>query len=190
MVSNLYTLTTILYPYNHSVFSLSVLYSVNYLKYSTFCYKIGFISPIGYCKFSENIWYFQIVVLEKTLETPLDCKKIKPVNPKGNQPWIFIERTDAEVEAPIFLPPDVKNWLTGKGPDAGKDWRHEETGMTEDEMLGSHPVHWNTASLTRWTRVWVNSGSWWWTGKPGMLQSMESQRVRHNWVTELNWSRI
>ena len=136
MVSNLYTLTTILYPYNHSVFSLSVPYSVNYLKYSTFCYKIGFISPIGYCKFSENIWCFQIVVLEKTLETPLDCKKIKPVNPKESQLWIFIGRTEAE--APILWPPNVKSWLTGKDPDAGKDWRQEEKGTTESEMAGWH----------------------------------------------------
>ena len=75
------------------------------------------------------------MVLEKTLESPLDCKEIKPVNPKGNQPWIFIGRTDAEAEAPILWPPDVKNWLIGKDPDAGKDWRHEEMGMTEDEML-------------------------------------------------------
>ena len=70
-------------------------------------------------------WCFWTVVLKKTLESPLDCKEIKPVNPKGNQPWIFIERTDAEAEAPILWPPEVKNWLTGKDPDAGKDWRQE-----------------------------------------------------------------
>ena len=68
-------------------------------------------------------WCFQTVVLEKTLESPLDCKEIKPVNPKGNQPWICIGRTDAEAEAPILWPPDVKSWLTGKDPDPGKDWR-------------------------------------------------------------------
>ena len=68
-------------------------------------------------------WYFQTVVLEKSLETPLDCKEIKPVHPKGNQPWIFIGRTDAEAEAPILWPPDAKSWLIGKDPDAGKDWR-------------------------------------------------------------------
>ena len=78
-------------------------------------------------------WCFWTVVLEKTLESPLDCKEIKPVNPKGNQPWLFIERTDAEAEAPILLPPDAKSWLTGKDPDAGKDWRQENKGMTEDE---------------------------------------------------------
>ena len=116
-------------------FWLSVQYSVNYLKYSTFYYKIGFISLVGQCKFSEHIWCFQIVVLEKTLESPLDSKKIKSVNPKGNQLWIFIGRTDAEVKAPIFLPHDVKSWLTGKGPDAGKDWRQKEKRVVEEEMF-------------------------------------------------------
>ena len=76
--------------------------------------------------------------LEKTLESPLDCKEIQPVHPKGNQSWIFIGRTNAEVETPILWPPDVKNWLIGKDPDAGKDWRHEGKGMTEDEMVGWH----------------------------------------------------
>ena len=85
-------------------------------------------------------WCFWTVVLEKTLESPLDCKEIKPINPKGNQPWIFIERTDAEAETLIFWPPDVKNWFTGKDSGAGKDWGQEEKGMTEDEMFGWH--HW------------------------------------------------
>ena len=76
--------------------------------------------------------------LVKILESPLDCKEIQAVNPKGNQSWIFIGRTDAEAETPIFWPPDEKNWLTGKAPDAGKDWRREEKGMTEDEMVGWH----------------------------------------------------
>ena len=83
-----------------------------------------------------KIQCFRIVVLEKTLESPLDSKEIKQVNPKGNQPWIFIERTDAEVEAPILWPPDSKSWHIRKDPDAGKDWRQEEKGMTEDEMVG------------------------------------------------------
>ena len=83
-------------------------------------------------------WYFWTVVLDKTLENPLDCKGIKPVHPKGNQSWIFIRRTVAE--APILWLPDVKNWLAGKDPDAGKDWGQEEKGMTEDEMVGWH--HW------------------------------------------------
>ena len=80
-------------------------------------------------------WYFQIVVLEKTLESPLDCTEIKLVNPKEYQHWIFTGRTDAEAEAPVLWPPDAKSWLTGKDSDAEKDWRQEEKGMTEDEML-------------------------------------------------------
>ena len=83
---------------------------------------------------------FQTVVLEKTLESPLDCKEIKPVNPKGNQPWIFIGRTDAKAEAPILWLPEVKSQLIGKDPDIGKDWRQEEKGAAEDEMVGWH--HW------------------------------------------------
>ena len=81
-------------------------------------------------------WCFWTVVLEKTLESPLDFKEVKPVNPKGNQSWIFIGRTDAEAEAPILWPPDTKNWLIGKDSDAGKDWGQEEKGMTENEMVG------------------------------------------------------
>ena len=81
-------------------------------------------------------WCFRTVVLEKTLESPLDSKAIKPVNPKGNQFWILIGRIDAEAEAPLFWPPDAKNWLTGKDPDAGKDWRQKRA--TEDEMVGWH----------------------------------------------------
>ena len=83
-------------------------------------------------------WCFRIVVLEKTLESPLDFKEIKPVRPKGSQSWIFIGRADAKAEAPILWPPDVKSWLTGKDPDAGQDWRQEEKGTTEDEMVGWH----------------------------------------------------
>ena len=86
-----------------------------------------------------KIWCFWTVVLEKTLESPLDCKEIKAVNPKGNQSWIFIGRTDAEAGTPILCPPNAKNWLIGKEPDAGKEWRQEEKGMTEDEMVGWHP---------------------------------------------------
>ena len=81
-------------------------------------------------------WCFWTVVLEKTLESPLDCKEIKPVNPKGNQYWIFIGRIDAKVEALILWSPDVKNWLIRKDPDAGQDWRQEEKGTTEDDMVG------------------------------------------------------
>ena len=84
-------------------------------------------------------WWFWTAVL-KTLESPLGCKEIKPVNPKGDQPWIFIGRTDTEAEAPILWPPDAKSWLISKYPDAGKDWRQEEKGKTEGEMVGWH--HW------------------------------------------------
>ena len=83
-------------------------------------------------------WCFWTVVLEKTLESPLDCKKIKPVNPKGSQSWIFTGRTDAEAEAPVLWPPEAKNWLIWKDSDAGKHWRWEEKGSTEDEMVGWH----------------------------------------------------
>ena len=77
-------------------------------------------------------------MLEKTLESPVDCKEIQPVHPKGNQSWIFFGRTDAEAKTPVLWPSDAKNWLFGKDPDAGKDWRQEEKGMTEDEMVGRH----------------------------------------------------
>ena len=80
-------------------------------------------------------WCFWTVVLEKTLESPLDCKEIHLVHPKGNQSWIFIGRMDAEAETSILWPPDAKNWLAGKDPDAGKDWRQEEEGMTEDGCM-------------------------------------------------------
>ena len=83
-------------------------------------------------------WCFWTVVLEKTLESPLDCKAIQPVHPKGNQSWIFIRKTDAEAETPILWPSDAKNWLIWKDPNAGNDWRWEEKGMTEDEMVGWH----------------------------------------------------
>ena len=89
---------------------------------------------------SKN-WCFWTVVLEKTLESPLDCKEIQSVHPKGNQSWLFIGRTDAEAESLILWPPDAKNWLIGKDPDAGKDWRQEEKGTTEDEMVGWHHRH-------------------------------------------------
>ena len=124
-------------------------------------------------------WCFWTAVLEKTLESLLDCKEIQPVHLKGNQSWIFIGRTD-EAEAPILWPPDVKNWLLGKDPDPGKDWRREEKGMIENEMVGWH--HWLNGH-----EVWASSGSWWWTGRPGVLQSMGLQRGGHDWVTELNW---
>ena len=122
-------------------------------------------------------WCFWTVMLEKTLESPLDCKEIKPVKPKGNQPWIFTGRTDAEAEIPILWPPDGKKWFIGKGPDPGKDWRNEKKGIADGWM----------ASLTRCTWVWVSCASWWWTGKSGMLQFMGSQRLRHEWGTGLTY---
>ena len=115
------------------------------------------------------------VVLEKTLESPLDCKKIQPVHPKGDQSWVFIGRTDVEAETPILWPPDVKSWLIWKDPDAGKDWGQEGKGTTEDEMAGWH--HQLDGH---------GFGSWWWIERPGVLRLMGSQRVRHNWATELN----
>ena len=89
-------------------------------------------------RWTPKNWCFWTVVLEETLESPLDCKEIHPVHPKGNQPWIFVGRTDAKAETLILWPPDVKNWLTGKDPDAGKDWRQEEKGTTEDKVIGWH----------------------------------------------------
>ena len=86
----------------------------------------------------QRIDAFELWFLEKTLESPLGCKEIKPVNPKGNQSWIFIGRTEVEAETPILWPPDAKNWFIWKDPDAGKDWRQEKKGMTEDEMVGWH----------------------------------------------------
>ena len=110
-------------------------------------------------------------MLEKTLESPLECKKIKPVNPKGNQSLIFIERIDAEAEAPILWPPAVKSWLIGKDPDAGKDWGQEKRA-TEDEMVGWH--HWLNGHESKQGK----------TGKPGVLQSMGSWRVGCDWAME------
>ena len=112
-------------------------------------------------------WCFWTVVLEKTLESPLYSKEIKPVNPEGSQPWIFIGRTDAEAEVPIFWPPDVKSRLIGKDPDAGKDWGQEEKGATEDEIVGWH--------YRLNGHEWANSGREWRTGNLGVLKFMGSQ---------------
>ena len=123
-------------------------------------------------------WCFWTVMLEKTLESPLHWKEIQAVHLKGNQSWILIGKTDAEAKTRILWLPDAENWLIGKDPDAGKDWRREEKGMIEDEMGGWHH------QLRTW--VWVKSGSWWWTRRPGVLQSMELQRAGHDWATELS----
>ena len=118
-------------------------------------------------------WCFWTVVLEKTLESPLDSKEIKPVNLKGYQSWIFIGRSDAEAEAPVLWPPDVKSQLTGKDPDDGKDRRWEEKGTTEDEMVG-WPHRLNRHEFGRQWRI----------GKPGVLQSMGLQSIRHDLATK------
>ena len=104
-------------------------------------------------------WCFRTVVLEKTLESHLNCKEIKPVNPKGSQPWIFIGRADAKAETPILGPPNAKSWLTGKHPDAGKDWGQEEKGMTEAKMVGRH--HWSMdMSLGKFREIVKDREAW------------------------------
>ena len=118
-------------------------------------------------------WCFWTVVLEKTLESPLDCKEIQPVHPKGNQSWIFIGRTDAEAETPVLWPPNAKNWLIGKDPDAGKDWRWEKR-TTQDEMVGwHHRLNGHEFELV------MDKG-------PGVLKILRLQRQFSDW-TEVNW---
>ena len=117
--------------------------------------------------------------MEKTLESPLDCKEIQPVYPKWNQSWIFIGKTNAEAETPVLWPPDAKNWLLGKDPDAGKDWRQEEKKLTEDEMVGWHH-QFNGYEFEQALGDGEGQGSL-------ACCSPWSQRVRHDWVTELNW---
>ena len=122
-------------------------------------------------------WCFWTVLLEKTPGSPLDSTEIKPVNLKGHQPWILTRRTEAE--AAVFWSSDANRWLSGKVPECW--WRlRTERGEAIRE--------WDPcmASLTQGTWVWVNSGSWWWTGRPDMLQSKQSQRVGHDWATEQN----
>ena len=126
-------------------------------------------------------WWFWTVVLEKTLESPVDCKEIQLVHSEGDQSWVFFGRNDAKAEIPILWPPHAKSWLIGKDSDAGRDWGQEEKGMPDDELAGWH-------YQLNGHEFWVNSGSWWWTGRPGVLQLMGSQRVRHDWVIELNWN--
>ena len=128
---------------------------------------------------AQKNWCLWTVVLEKTLESPFDCKEIQPVHPKGDTSWVFVGRTDVEAETPLLWPPHGKSYLkrpwcwewsraVGKGNRAGWDgWM---------------------ASPTQWTWIWVDSECWWWIGRPGMLQFMGLQRVRHDWATELNWN--
>ena len=124
-------------------------------------------------------WCFWTVVLEKTLESPLDCKEIQPVQSKGDRSWAFFGRTDAKAETPILWPLHVKNWLIGKGPDLGRDWGQEEKGTTEDEMAGWH--HRLNEHEFGWTPG-VGDGQ-------GGLACCNSwgHRVGHDWATELNW---
>ena len=146
-------------------------------------------SSESYCFFNSQVWMWELdykeswaqknwcfwtVVLEKTVESPLDCKENQPGHPKGDQSRVFIGRTDLEAEAPIFWPPDVKSWLIWKDLDAEKDWGQDRGWDV------------SMASLTEWKRVWEDSGSWWWTGRPGMLRFMGSQsRTWMNDWTEL-----
>ena len=157
-------------------------------------------------------WCFQTVVLEKIFASPLDSKEIKPVNPEGNQAWIFTGRTDAEAEAPILWPPDAKNWLTGKDPDAGKDWGQEEKGTTEEEMVRWHhqltghefeqtlgdsggqgslhaAVHGVAKSQTR-----LSDWNDWSTLNQGKLEVVRQEMARVNinilGISELKWTRM
>ena len=152
------------------------------------------LSSQGYGFSSGHVWMWELdceeswaqksrcfwtVVLEKTLESPLDYKEIQPVHLKGDQSWVFIGRTDAEAETPILWPPDVKSWLIGKDPDAGKDWGQEEKGTTEDEMAGWH--HRLNGHDCGWT---PGVGD----GQEGLVcHSPWGHKVGHDWATELNW---
>ena len=130
---------------------------------------------------AQKNWCFWTVVLEKSLESPLDCKEGQSVHSKGDQPWVFFGRTDAKAETPVLWPLHAKSWLIGK-----VNWCWEGLGAGgEGDDRG-----WDgwMESLTRWMWVWVNSRSWWWTVRPGVLRFMGSQRVGHGWVTELNWT--
>ena len=121
---------------------------------------------VGLWHWVPKNWCFWTVVLEKTLESPLDCKEIQLVHPK-DQSWVFLGRTDVEAETPIIWPPDGKNWFIWKDPDAGKDWRQEEKGWQR--------MRWLDGITDQWTWVWVNSRSQWWSGRPGVLQFMGSK---------------
>jgi len=132
-----------------------------------------------YLSSSNGARCFWTVVLEKALESPLDCKEIRPVHSKGDRTWVFFGRNDAKAETPVLWPPHAKSWLIGKDPDAGRDWEQEEKGMTEDEMVGWH--HQLDGRESEWTSG-VGDGQ-------GGLACCDSwgRRVGHDWVTELNW---
>ena len=125
----------------------------------------------------QKHWCFWTVVLEKNLESPLDCKEIQLVHPKGDQPWVFVGGTDVEAETPVLWPPDVESWLIWKDPDAGKDWGQEEKGTTEDEMVAWHHRH-NGHGLGGLRELMMDREAW----------RVRSQRVGHDWGTELNWT--
>ena len=153
-------------------------YSANYGLYSQ-----GYGLPSGHVqlwdmdrKEGRTPWCLRAVVLEKTPESPLDRKEIKPGGLQWNQPWILVGRTDAEAEAPVFWSSGVSSWLIGKVPDAGEDW-----GQKEKRAWG-----WDgwVASQMQWTWTWANFGRWWGTRKSGVLQSLGLQRIRPDWVTE------
>ena len=133
-------------------------------------------------------WCFWIVVLEKTLESPLDCKEIQPVRPKGDQSLIFIVRTDAEAETPILWPPDAKSWLIWKDPDAGKDWGQEEKGTTEDDMAGWH--HWREFEWT--PGVGFGQGGLACCSPWGRKESDTTEQLNwcfyFSWVSPLEWN--
>ena len=126
-------------------------------------------------------WCFWSVVLEKTLESFLDCKEIQPVHPKGDQSWVFIGRTDAEAETPIHGPPDAKNWFIWKDPDAGKDWRREEKGMTEDEMVGGITNSMDMG-LSKLRELVIDRETW----RAAVHGVVKGWTWLSNW-TELNW---
>ena len=130
---------------------------------------------------AQKNWCFWTVVLEKTLENPLDCKEMQPVHPKGDKCWLFTGRTDVEAETPILWPPDAKSWLTGKDPDAGSDWGQEEKGPTEDEMAGWH--HRPNGHEFGWT-LGVGDGQ-------GGLACCDSWGHKESDTTErLNWAEL
>jgi len=130
-------------------------------------------------------WCIWTVVLEKTLESPLDCKEIQPVHPKADQTWVFIGRTDVEAETSILWSPDAKNWLILKDPDAGKDWGREEKGTTGDEMVGWH--HQLNGPEFEWTPGVGDGQGGLSCCSPWGRKESGSQRVGHDWATELNW---
>ena len=128
---------------------------------------------------AQKNWCFWTMVLEKTLESPLDCKEIQPVHPKGDQSWVFIGGTDVEAETPVLWPPDAESWTHLKRPWC---WERLRAGGEGDDRAWDGWM----ASPTQWTWVWVDSGSWWWTGRPGVLPFMGSQ----SWTRLSDWTEL